>query len=219
MVAVESVAGYAAPAWQPHRRTSTLVASGCIVAVSVALFAFLLRGGGMNGAHYAAELVQRIAALVFVVAFVAGPLARLYPTPLTTTLGREQRGLMLAFAAVYGVFMASLVAPYLLSGTPLPVATAALCAFSGFILAVLLACTYDVSGRFLGPQACRGLQTLAGGYFWLAFALGDLDRLAGPHRPDSYYGLALFLLIAALLVRFADSFVQRRKFQQAEKVN
>jgi hypothetical protein len=38
----------------------------------------------------------------------------------------------------------------------------------------------------------------------------DLDRMVGPHRPDGgIYGWLLLLLVIAIMVRFADAFMQR----------
>jgi hypothetical protein len=42
--------------------------------------------------------------------------------------------------------------------------------------------------------------------FWLAYALTGLEHISGPHRPDGFYGVSILLMIAALLLRFADDF-------------
>jgi hypothetical protein len=46
-------------------------------------------------------------------------------------------------------------------------------------------------------------------YFWLCYALMGLAHLSHPHRPDGFYGFSLCLMLAALLLRFADRLSSR----------
>jgi hypothetical protein len=53
-------------------------------------------------------------------------------------------------------------------------------------------------------------------YFWLCYALMALARISGPHRPDAYYGISLCLMVAALLLRYADHWLERRDIARAD---
>ena len=87
---------------------------------------------------------------------------------------------------------------------PLPTLTYA--ALTGFVAVAFLLSAG--SKRTAKSPTLRTVQSLTSGYFWLAFAFTDMDRMIGPHRPDgNFYGLSLTLLAIALIVRFADAFV------------
>ncbi len=192
-----------------------LALAGAAIGLAVGAIAFLAHGGGLNSARFAADMVLRAASLAFIVSFLALPLSRLIPGEATAMLGRERCGLTLAFAAMYGVFLVNVVLPFYLTGhMPLPSLVFSL--FSALILAVMLIGTYPAAVRFLGRQATRTLESLAVGYFWLAFAFADFDFIVGPHRPDYFHGISLTLLLAALALRFADAFLQRRKVRLAD---
>jgi hypothetical protein len=132
-------------------------------------------------------------------------------------LVREQAGQRLAFAAIYGVFLLCVTAPYFLSDAHMPLPTAAFSILSAGILAVMLLSAHEGTVRFFGPSAWRTMQGLAAGYFRLVFFLGNLDHMVGPHRPDRFYGFAVSVLLAALLIRFAAAFVERHNIRLAEK--
>ena len=67
----------------------------------------------------------------------------------------------------------------------------------------------------VGEPARHALLTVAGGFFWLTYALTGLAHLSGPHRPDGFYGISLSLMIFALLLRYADHLIVRLRRTQA----
>jgi hypothetical protein len=215
MVAVDA-GGMPAPV-PVGRRKLVIAFAGTGLAVFLAMGAFLLRGGGTIGSGFAARVVLAAASLGFVIAYVARPLARLFPLPATQILGRERAGLVQAFAGMYAVFLTCIVLPYFLTGEAIPLPTSAFAVISAFILAVMLFSTSTL--RILGSRAGRTMLGLANAYFWCAFAASDLDQMVGPHRAtlfDAFYRLSLGLLVLALLVRFADAFMERRRVRMAE---
>jgi hypothetical protein len=209
MAAIKSDVGSLAPLFKLGRRKTTLALSGAVLGLAIAIGAFELHGGDANAARFAATTVFRVSGLVFLLFYLAGPVSRLIPSWPTRTVARERTGLALAFAAMYVVFLLCALAPDYFAGTRMPLATLAFAAFSTMILAVIIAGERaglaDASWRL----ALRAMETVGVAYFWAVYAVDDLSHMSGPHRPDGFYGISLSILVAALLVRFADSFWQR----------
>ena len=63
------------------------------------------------------------------------------------------------------------------------------------------------------------MQRVATAYFWLAFTLAGIGHLVGPHRTDNWHGVSLMLLVGALLIRFADTFVAHWRTAAAGKAS
>jgi hypothetical protein len=215
MVSIADVDGPAVPPRRP--RTLLLAAAGTGLALLLAFCGTIVHGGGANGMRFGALLVLAASSIAFVVAYLAQPLCRLLPTPVTRALGRERAGLVQAFACMYAVFLACIVLPDTSADEPLGLPTLAFAIFSTVILAVMVFSTS--TRRILGSRAGRAMLGLANAYFWCVFAANDLERMVGPHRADlfdTFYRLSLTLLVLALLVRFADAFVERRRVRMAE---
>ena len=209
MAAIDSDAGSLAPMFKLGRRKTTLALSGAVLGLAIAIGAFMLHGGDANAARFAATTVFRVSGLAFLLFYLAGPVCRLVPSSQTRLAARERTGLALAFAAMYVVFLLCALAPDYFAGTRMPLATLAFAAFSTLILAVIIAGERaglaDASWRL----ALRAMETVGVAYFWAVYAVDDLSHMSGPHRPDGFYGISLSIFVAALLVRFADSFWQR----------
>ena len=210
MTAIAQAADMLVSAYQNPRRRGVGLMAGVALAVVLSVIGFLAHGGGVNGAHFAANLVLFSSSLVFVLYYVSGPLSRLIFTPATQALGAERFALAYGFAGMMGVFLFSLLAPDFATGGHQPLPTLVYAVVTALVVAVFLMSAG--SKRAAGSAAMRSLQSLSSGYFWLAFAFTDLDRMVGPHRPDGiFYGLSLSLLVVALLIRFADAFMERRR--------
>ena len=190
---------------------ATLLISGLLVAVALSLGAV-----DASGWPDASEMVSRFALLIFVAAMVVEPAGRLIPTRATRAAARERSSLILAFAAALAVSLICLVSPVRFGGEPLAAPTVAYCLLTSVILVVMLFSAHPATERLLGAPAWRSMQRIATAYFWLAFALTAMERLIGPHRTDYWHGFALLLLVTALLVRFADTFVTHLRGGVAE---
>lgn len=210
MATIDSDVRIFSPAWPSSRRKASLALAGMAAALLVAVAAFLWHGGDNNAARFAAQMVFRASSVAFLLYYLARPVARLIPSHATQTLARERVGLAFAFVCMYAVFLGCTLMPDYMSGAHIPLATLAFCAFSGLVLAVVLAGEY--AGRATDPSwrsAWRAMESVGVAYFWLAYAINDLDHISGPHRTDHYYGVSLTVLVLALLVRFADAFMRR----------
>jgi hypothetical protein len=211
MVAITDFEGTPMPVLAPGRKL-TVALAGTSLALCLAAGGFIFQGGG-----FAARLVLAAASLAFVVAYVAKPLCRLIPSDATRAMARESIGLTQAFAGMYAVFLSCIVLPGFFAENVISMPTLAFAALSALILAVMMFGTS--TKRALGSLAGRAILGLSNAYFWCAFAASDLNHLVGPHRAtlfDSFYEISLGLLVLALLVRFADTFIERRRVRMAE---
>jgi len=168
-----------------------------LMAAVIVLGSLAARGFSGPGWVLASQNAWRFTALTFFAALVAGPLGRLVPG-----LGRPAaaaRHFGWGFCASCGVYLAV----SLIYG---PSAGGLLFAMSGaFIALVMAAALVPGKPNSTGEAVRRTLLGLSAIYFWLCHALTGLSHLSHPHRPDSFYGLSLSLMILALLIRFADA--------------
>ncbi len=211
MVAIADFEGTPMPAPVAGRKL-TIALLGTSFALCLAAGGFIFQGGG-----FAARLVLATASLAFVITYIAKPLCRLIPSDATRALARERIGLTQAFAGMYAVFLGCIVLPGFFAENVVSLPTLAFAAFSALILAVMVFGTS--TKRALGPLAGRATLGLSNAYFWCAFAASDMNHMVGPHRPDVFdvfYKISLSLLVLALLIRFADAFVERRRVRMAE---
>jgi hypothetical protein len=194
-----------------QRLKTTLALSGLALGLVVAIVAFLAHGGDDNAGRFAAATVFRVSVLPFLAYYLAAPLARLFPSRATKDYARMRTGLALAFAAAYAVFLGLTMGPALSVGPHPPLSIMSFAVISAFVLLVLVAAAQRTQFGYAERTAWRTVESFAVVYFWLVFAVEDLNRLYGPHRPDPLPGVALLLLTLALFVRFADAFLERRK--------
>jgi hypothetical protein len=197
-------------------RSGGIVLFALIVAALLAGIALTLGAADGGGWTYAADIVSRFSLLIFVLTMTVEPVARLLHVRPTVAAARERGSLVLAFAAVSAVSLCCLLAPSWLGHEPISAPAIAYCILTAIILTVMLFSIHPGTGRVLGGPAWRAMQRIATAYFWMAFLLTGIERLIGPHQPDYWHGFSLLLLVAALLVRFTDTFVAH--WRVAEKV-
>ena len=179
-----------------------LLGSALLVASSV-----LFDLGFGSGWHVAAEMVARFSLFLFVAAMSVEPLARLLPFTAVKSIGRERASLTMAFAASSGVALLCVIAPSQFGGEAMSAPAVAYCILTGAILVVMLFSAHPATALGGDAPAWRAVQRISTSYFWIVFALTGMEHLVGPHRPENWYGFSLLLLVATLLLRFADSFV------------
>lgn len=180
---------------------------GGIVLAAVILVAgpIFFHGFSENGFRQANRLAWRYASLIFFAAMVAGPLCRVtahFVPNLTPpeTLGRR---LVWGFAASYGVYLLSVFVPHVIQLSR----GATLMVLLGGGLALVMAgaaAPWTWHGTIMFQKFRRLILAAAALYFWLCYSVMALARLAGPHRPDAFYGISLCLMVVGLLARYAD---------------
>jgi hypothetical protein len=202
------------------RRTLTDRAN--LLPPAFALAAALLAAGtyarsGPDSWSYASDIVLRFATLGFPFAIATGPIGRLILGGDDWRVGRWSRMSLLAFAAVYAVFILCVALPYLMTSARMPLATTGFCFFNSFIVCVLAITANEHFSGVVGSRTVATVNRVSVAYFWLVFVFADVAHLYGPHRPDGFFGLSLSLLVAAVLIRFADAFVLRLKAHLREQ--
>jgi len=191
------------------------IALACLMLVTGAV---LLRGFAENGFRLGSQLAWRYTSFVFFAALAAGPVCRILARHISGFAFPENlsRKLVWGFCASYAVYLLSVLLPNVIR---LSAGAILVTAFSGGV-ALAMAVTAAPLRRLGGPalignKTRRVLLGTAAIYFWLCYALMALARISGPHRPDAYYGISLGLMVAALLLRYADYWLERRAARRA----
>jgi hypothetical protein len=178
--------------------------------------AILARGFTENGFRLGSQLAWRYGCFIFFLALVGGPLcriaARLFPRrkfPDPDGIGRR---LVWGFCLSYGIYILSVFIPNVIH----PSVGAALMVLFGGGMALVMAVTASPLARLghapiIPTKIRRVLFGICAVYFWLCYSLIALARIYGPHRPDNYYGISLCLMIAGLLVRYAEGWLVPRQ--------
>jgi hypothetical protein len=179
--------------------------SGSTVVAAVALVS---EGETVAGWNQAADNVLRFSFFLFLVAYVARPVARLFPSLGWRFSVSDYQKLILSFATAFGVSLLCSLAPrYLPFGAPIAHTLPSTTIAFGVAGAVMLIAILVSAQRNIPDFVRRLLDRTVLFYFWSLFGLAAFDHFSGPHRPDGFYGLSLLLLVAGLLLRFADAFL------------
>jgi DMSO/TMAO reductase YedYZ heme-binding membrane subunit len=175
--------------------------AGLIGSLAVVAATLAAHGTGADGAALAARYTARFSFGLFLIAFLAAPLARRFPSDTTRMLVRERRGIGLAFAAAHFVHLAALIAAYVLMSDASPsLRTLVFGGFGYVVIAVMAATSNDAAQRALGARTWRGLHTFGIYYVWFIFAFTYAGRIAA--RPDMVeYWVLMTLGVLALAFR------------------
>ena len=207
MVALDNQAFFGSRVPRLRLSLGPLVGGIALGAVMLVMGAILMRGFAENGFRLGSQLAWRYASFIFFLALVAGPLtriaARFFPRlPAPESLSRR---LVWGFCLSYAIYLLSVFIPNVIR----PSAGAALMVMFGGAVVLVMAITAAPLARLGRPPVIpakirRVLLGTATIYFWLCYCLMALARISGPHRPDDFYGVSLCLMVAGLLVRYAD---------------
>jgi methionine sulfoxide reductase heme-binding subunit len=157
----------------------------------------------------AARYTVRVSFPIFLIAFSASSLLRLWPSDATRWLVRNRRGFGLAFATAHGVHATIVIWIFVQLGE-LPNALTLIFGGAGFAaIAIMAATSNDWSVRTLGPRAWSRLHTVLIFYIAFVFLADYVKRL--PIAPESSI-LGLIGIILAIGLRIAAA---RTRFQSA----
>jgi hypothetical protein len=184
-----------------RRYTPQLLCAGTVVGVVVAAAVLLLHPeGGRPAAVLAARYTARASALWFLLAFSAGPLARLFRTGLTSTLLRERRGLGLAFCAAHLVHLGAIGLVMSYGGT---LGADSLGGALAYVFVIAMgASSNDRAVARLGARRWKALHTTGSWFLWLIFVLTYTGDLGTPDALAAHWVLS-GLLVIAMLARLA----------------
>lgn len=177
-----------------------LVAMAAGVALG-ALGLAALGGFDVDGVRMSVRFTARTSLLLFLSAFTAAALHRLWPSPLTAWQRRNRRYLGLSFAASHGLHGLALIVFALMAPAEFRAATSlASFVFGGIgyaFIAAMAATSFDRSAAAIGPLAWRGLHTIGAWYIFAQFLVSFGMRVPG--MPS--YLVFIALLTAALAIR------------------
>jgi methionine sulfoxide reductase heme-binding subunit len=171
-----------------------LVAFAAILAGVIALVAVWGHGAGEDGLRVALRATARFSVTIFLLVFVASPLARLWRSAATTWLLANRRYLGVSFAAAHTVHLAVVIALAQVSTRPYSRLTLVLGTIGYVALAAMVATSFDATAAWLGAKWWKRLHRTGLYYLWTIFFLTAAasrahDPAAGP--------LAIVLLGAA----------------------
>jgi len=178
-----------------------VVAAGCVLATGAAMTS-LRYGLDEAGLRVLVRATARIGALVFVLAYAASSLCRLWPHRLTKALLARRRGVGLAFALVLFTHLALIGALALRHPEPFFAELDPVTAYGGGAVALLVAAmaltSNDAAVQRLGRRRWRRLHALGMHATWFVFASSYGPRVL--LESVAYAPFAL-LLLAALALR------------------
>lgn len=206
MVALDNsiLLGGRKPVLSGVRRLPPAVLIGA-AAVAVVLGSQALRGFSENGFRLGSENAWRFTFFVFFAALIAGPVKRLGARFVPALEKFDSCQIVWGFCASYGVFLASLLVQPVMPLTP---GLGLFIILSTMVILVMALSLSRRAMRVLGERARHTLLGVAAAYFWLCYSAIALAHISGPHRPDAFYDVSVSLMVAALLVRYADHFVR-----------
>ncbi len=180
-----------------HARRHTAVLLGAGLAGGVVVLAATLAGtdGGEHGAALAARHTARFSALWFLVAFAAGPLARIARASWARLLVRERRGIGLGFCAAHTVHLAAIVL-WLGRGGAAGAATLAAGGLGYLFVFAMAATSNDAAVHRLGARRWLALHTAGQYYLWFVFAQTYLGRVLAPDARPVHLALAVAVAAA-----------------------
>ena len=188
----------------PAHRTSgprwALLAGLSLALLAMAALILLLMPDA-SGMRQLIRATARTSLLLFLLAFTASAQARVWPGAWSQWLCRQRRQLGLAMAVSHTIHALAIAGFAALDPLAFQVHIAAGSQIPGVIgygfIAAMAFTSFDRSAAWLGPRAWRWLH-VGGVYFlWVSFIVTFGKRL-----PQSgAYGLALLVLLAALVLR------------------
>ncbi|MES2833159.1 MAG: hypothetical protein V4707_00470 [Pseudomonadota bacterium] len=155
----------------------------------------------VEAARLVVRLTARTSLVLFVLAFTASSLARLFPSSPTLWLLRNRRYLGVGFASSHLIHALALVvlarldlALFLALTNPVAYVTGGL----AYLLIILMTLTsFDRTAAMIGPRAWMWLHTVGAWYIWISFALNFGKRFA----MNATYWPAMLVIAMALLIR------------------
>ena len=185
-----------------------LVAATALGVAALCAFLLAAHGAGEDGLGVLARVTARVALVIFVAAYVASPLRRVWHTAISGWLLRNRRFVGLSFAVTHGFHALAVAALVVLLRDRFeydPVTLAGGGTAYAFV-AAMAATSSDRAVAALGPTRWRRLHRAGLHTIWFVFAVTEIPAaLSSP-----LHFLLAGLLIAAAGLRAASFFARRR---------
>ena len=176
-------------------------ALGAMLGAAALLFGLALGADRLEGWLLAARWTARAGFPVFIVAYAASSLARLWPSDLTRSIWQNRRWWGLGFFASHTIHLGALITYLQVSGDTRPWSVLIVAGGAYAMLFVMAATSNEVAMRALGKNWKR-LHTFGIHYLWFIFFVSYLGRTMEPGKmAQGYIGVSIAL--AALGLRIA----------------
>jgi sulfoxide reductase heme-binding subunit YedZ len=174
---------------------------GWSTTIIAALMATLLSslGTGEVGLRAVVRSSAQTSFVLFLSAFSASALSRMWPTPATRWLRVNRRYLGVSFAASHFIHLAAIVAlAYAVPDFERDAATLIGGGMAYVFIAAMAATSFDRSAAWIGPRAWRTLHLTGAYYVWFIFFISYLPRTL---LESAWYAPFVLLLLAAVGLR------------------
>ena len=185
-----------------------LVAWSALALLAMTALLLAVYGAGEPGLRVLIRATARSSLALFLPAFAASSLRRLWPTPLSAWLLRNRRQVGVSFALSHGVHLAAILV--LAAGHPDTFAPAAATVVGGGVgyvfIAALAATSSDAAVRKLGARRWKLLHRAG---VWVIFGIFALNYVPAPLH-DLRYAPASLAMLGALGLRIGAWVRSRR---------
>ncbi len=190
-----------AVAARPERRSHVARCVGLAFAAALAAVALGLALGGDASERWqlATRFTARVSFPIFLLAFTASSLGRLFPSELTRGLVRVRRGLGLGFALAHTIHLGALVTLFAVSGQRPNLVTVVGGGLTYLFIFGMAATSNDAAVKRLGRNWSR-LHTTGAYLVWLIFLQSYAGRVAAGKY---FFAPQVILAVSAGALRFA----------------
>ena len=186
-----------------------------IILLAAVLVPYLLLDDVVESARMIIRGTARTSLLLFLMAFAASAMARVFPGWLTSWQRRNRRYLGLAFAVSHALHLVAIVIFARLDPVAFWQVTNTSMVVTGglayLFLAAMAATSFDRASALIGTRAWSLLHRVGAWYIWLSFAVAFGRRAA----IDPVYWPAMLLIAAALVIRILAWVRMRRQVLRA----
>jgi hypothetical protein len=169
-----------------------------------------LSGAGETGLRSVIRATARSSLTLFLFAFTASSLARLWRTPLTSWLLRNRRYLGVSFAISHSAHMVAIAALAVeVPGFGADPFTTVFGTLAYLVILAMAATSFDRSAAWLGRSRWKRLHTVGSYYIWLIFLVTYAPEAVRGAAPAHVPGT--LALVAALGLRIAAGLRTRQQ--------
>lgn len=175
-------------------------ALGALLGALAVALAFVIGQNRIEDWGLAARWTARVGFPVFIVAYSASSLARLWPSDLTRILWRDRRWWGLGFFASHTIHLGALITYLQVSGDTRPWSVLIVAGGAYAMLFVMAATSNGAAQRALGKNWKR-LHTFGIHYLWFIFFVSYLGRTMEPGKmAQGYIGVSIALAALGLKI-------------------
>jgi sulfoxide reductase heme-binding subunit YedZ len=180
-----------------------------VLSAAIVIGTLGLVGTGEEGLRLVNRYLARLAFYLFLPAYSASALHRLWRSPATKWMMRERRSLGLGYAVAQLAHLGTILAALSASEEPFVFDVGILFGGSAFVLLVAMTATSsDAAQRKLGMRAWKRLHTVGIHFIWFIYLASYQGNVV--EEGTGWGWLGLVLVVGALLLRVAARVSRRR---------